>query len=353
MRVTENIANQYLQDNKKYFTVGICGRAGAGKTFLSSKISDELSLKKIGNVIYSGDWRFILDSKDRRKWLEEKWKVGIDAYIFAINQLTWWDYDKISSDLDAMSTGDSLVIDGTYNRETGKKDGIISLRGIDKGIILYENCILGGIEILNKLDLIVFVNTPDRVCFERTLKKDSDRRSITDIASRFIITTYSENNFFNLVFDKFKSKLLICDSNGLFSEIPIIENVSQIPVYIQEYKYKKRLTGTIFCDLDGTLVKHVPVPSEDGSEIEILSKTVEKLKKWTDGGYYIVLTTSRPYNKVFGILDKLKSLGIEFDQIVCDLPVGPRYLINDSKNNELRAFAYALERDYGIGDINI
>ena len=353
MEATKNIINQYLQSGKKYFTVGICGRAGAGKTSLSSKISDELSLKKISNIIYSGDWRFILDSNDRKRWIREKWNAGIDAYIFAINQLTWWDYKKISNDLDIISSENSLVIKDAYDRETGKKDGIVTIQGIDKGIVLYENCILGDVEILEKLDMIVFVNTPDRVCFERTLKKDSDRRSVTDIASRFNITTYSENNFFNLVFDKFKSKLLICDSNGLFSEIPTIEKVSQIPVYIQEYKYKKRLTGTIFCDLDGTLVKHVPVPSEDGSEIEILSKTVEKLKKWTEGGYYIVLTTSRPYNKVFGILDKLKSLGIEFDQIVCDLPVGPRYLINDSKGKEVRAIAYPLKRDVGIGDISI
>ena len=259
----------------------------------------------------------------------------------------------IANDLDVISTGYPLFIKDAYNRETGKKNGVVSIHGIDKGIILYENCILGDIEILNKLDLIVFVNTSDIVCFERLIRKDSGRRSITDIASRFIITTYSENIFFNLVFDKFKSKLIVCDSDGYFSKIPNMENVSQIPVYIQEYKYKKRLAGTIFCDLDGTLVKHVSVPSENGNEIKVLPDTPEKFKEWVEHGYYIVLVTSRPYNKVFGVLNKLVSLGVRFDQVICDLPVGPRYLINDSKGKEVRAFAYPLERDIGVGGVDI
>ena len=353
MEVTENIINQYLQSGKKHFTVGICGRAGSGKTFLSGRLSIELSLKNIDTVVYSGDWRFFLDSDERKRWLKEKWKVGIDAYVGAINQLTWWDYNKISNDLDSVSMGDSLVITGAYNRETGKKDGMASIKGIDKGVILYENCILGDIKLLNKLDLLVFVNTSDIICFERLIKKDSDRRSITDIASRFIITTYSENVFFSFIFDKFKNKLIVCDSDGSFSEIPDIEKVSQIPVHIPEYKYKKHSSGTIFCDLDGTLIKHVPIPSEDGNEIKVLPDTPEKLKEWSDQGYYIVLVTSRPYNKIFRVLNKLKSLEIEFDQIICDLPVGPRYLINDSKNGEIRAFAYPLERDIGVGGVNI
>lgn len=353
MDIAENIINKYLKSNKKYFIVGICGRAGAGKSTITDKISKELSSKKYANTIYSGDWQFVLDSKTRKKHLEEKWKVGFDAYIYAVNQLTWWDFNKISTDLKTLYTGHSLVINDAYNRGTGNKNETIKIPKIDGGIILYENCILGDISILEKLDLIIFINTSDTVCFERTMKKDITRRNITDIASRFIITTYSENTFFNLVLNKFKSKLVTCNSDGLFTNLPNIQKVSQIPVHLPVYKYRKRTKGTIFCDLDGTLIQHVPIPSESGKEIKILDGSKDKIREWKEEGYYIIMTTSRPYNKVFGVLDKLKHLGIKFDQVICDLPVGPRHLINDSKNDDVRAFAHVLKRDEGIGLISI
>jgi histidinol phosphatase-like enzyme len=37
--------------------------------------------------------------------------------------------------------------------------------------------------------------------------------------------------------------------------------------------------GTIFCDLDGTLIKHVPIPSENGDDIELIQGSIEKLKQ--------------------------------------------------------------------------
>lgn len=353
MEITENLINQLNQSGKKHFLVGICGRAGSGKTTLADKVTQELRENDIGTTIYSGDWRFILDSNERKKWLEERWKSGIDAYIFAINQLTWWDFKKISGDLEKLSNNISLDIDDVYERKTGKKDIKISIPPIARGIILYENCILGGIEILEKLDLIVILNTPDEVCLERMIKKDEYRRSVTDIASRFIITTYNENNFFEIVLNNFNDKLLVCDSDGRFDTLPRMKKVSQIPVFIPDPVCRERLTGTIFCDLDGTVIKHIPIPSEDGKEIEVLPKTVEKLREWSEKGYYIIMTSSRPYNKIYGLLNKLKSLGIEFDRVICDLPLGPRHLINDSKGNEVRAFAHVLKRDKGLGEVKI
>jgi histidinol phosphatase-like enzyme len=111
--------------------------------------------------------------------------------------------------------------------------------------------------------------------------------------------------------------------------------------------------GTIFCDLDGTLIKHVPIPSRTGNDVELLEGSVEKLKEFRQKGYVIVLTTGRTQSNIFGVLEKLRSLGLEFDQIVCDLPIGPRHLINDSKDEDVRAFSHAINRDAGIKDVTI
>ena len=52
---------------------------------------------------------------------------------------------------------------------------------------------------------------------------------------------------------------------------------------------------TIFCDLDGTLVKHsnpIDVQNPD-LELEVLSGTHDKLREWDSKGYDIIITTGR------------------------------------------------------------
>jgi uridine kinase len=348
MDILSNILHRSRK--KEHLLVGICGRAGAGKTTLTNKLVKELGDKA---VIYSGDWRFKQDSEERKKLFAEKWKAGIDAYMYAINQYTWWDFDRIKSDLNLLLAGEKLYIGNAYNRESGKKDTSVIIEDTNKSVIIYENCILGGVDILEMLDLIIFVNTPDEVCFSRTMQKDFARRSMAEIAGRFLITSFSENKFFNMILDKFPEKVMMCNSNGNFEASPVLRDVKQIPIFIPDTEHKKKMKGTIFCDLDGTLIKHIPVPAEDGNDIKLLPKSAEKLKEWHNKGYYIVLTSSRPYNKVFGILHKLEDCNIKFDQVICDLPVGPRHLINDSKDGELRAIVHVLERDKGVGDVEI
>ena len=333
--------------------VGVCGRAGSGKSTLTEKISFELNERKTENIIYSGDWRFNLDSASRKIWLREKWKVGIDAYLYAINQFSWWDFHQIYNDLAELLKGNEIEIHDAYNRATGKKDLHAKTSGIGSGVILFENCILGGVESLPSLDVIVLINTPDIVCFERILKKDVSRRSLQEIMIRNLITTYSENIFLKLLMENFAGKTVTCDSNGMFAPYPDIYDVSHIPVPIIGKTFRERKKGTIFCDLDGSLIKHVPVPSENGEEMEIIEGSLEKLREFRESGYFLVLTTSRPQNKVFGVLEKLRSMKLEFDQIICDLPIGPRHLINDSKDDEVRAFAHVLKRDEGIRNIQL
>ena len=52
---------------------------------------------------------------------------------------------------------------------------------------------------------------------------------------------------------------------------------------------------TIFCDLDGTLIKHCnPVEIQDPNLIlEVLEGTHDKLREWDNKGYTIIITTGR------------------------------------------------------------
>lgn len=355
MEITDYIVSKLkdIPGERDRILVGICGRAGAGKTTLAEKISFELNKRKISNVTYCGDWRFNLDSASRKLWLQAKWEVGIDAYLYALRQFSWWNFKQIYKDLDELMKENPLDITNAYNRVSGKKDMDVKVTSIKQGVVLFENSILGGAENLQCLDIVVLINTADLICFERILKKDSSRRSLTEIMARNLITTYSENIFLRLLLEHFSFKTVTCDSEGKFVPYPEIHIVSQIPVPIINKTYRDCRKGTIFCDLDGTLIKHVAVPSESGEEMEIIEGSIEKLREFRDKDYFLILMTSRPQSKVFGVLQKLWSMGLEFDQIVCDLPVGPRHLINDSKDGEVRAFAHVLKRDEGIRDIQL
>lgn len=342
-----------MRDGGRRAVVGVCGRAGSGKTTLTKRIANAFYAQGTGSVAYSGDWRFIRDSEGRRRWLSEKWKVGIDAYMYALNQFNWWDFSEIRKDLLCLKEGRPLQLPNAYDRATGRTDLNVTIPATEQGAVFYENCILGGIDILVMLDLIVLVNTPDATCLNRILRKDAMRRTVSDIAARYLITTYSENVFIELLLMHFRDKTIVCDSHGRFSRFPDIRKVHHIPVPIPEPCINSPAKGTVFCDLDGTLVKHVPVPSETGEDIELLDGSVEKLREFRAKGYCLVLTTSRVSSNVVQVIERLRANGLNFDQIICDLPIGPRYLINDSRDDECRAIAYSTVRDGGIAHIHL
>ena len=355
MELSDFLVNKFyqLKGRRNRILVGITGRAGSGKTTLSKVVAQELNYRGIDNIIYSGDWRFALDSTKRKETLKEKWKSGINAYLNAANQFNWWDYNSIFNDLSELVKGNDVEINHAYNRVTGQKDLSLKIHSIERGIVFYENAILGGVEHLNQIDAIILINTPDLLCFERTIKKDTGRRTLYETVIRYLMTTYSENIFLERLFDQFKHKIVSCDSYGALGDYPRLQEISYIPIPIVKRKSLLVKKGTVFCYLDGTIINHVPVPTETGEEIKVIQGSAEKLQEFRQKGYFLVLTTSRPQNKIFGVLEILKEKGLEFDQIICDLPVGPRHLINDTKNGEIRAFAHVIERDEGINNINL
>lgn len=113
---------------------------------------------------------------------------------------------------------------------------------------------------------------------------------------------------------------------------------------------------TIFCDIDGTLVRHVApsIAASPNHKMELLDGTLEKLLDWDKKGYYIILTTGRKESLRDITKKQLSEVGIFYDQLIMGIGGGTRYLINDKKpeGNEA-AFSVCLDRNKGIKELDI
>ena len=231
MEVVAHVINAFqsaLREGRPKLLVGICGRAGSGKSTLARTLAQDLRDRGIESVCYAGDWRLSLDSANRKAWIGQSWEAGISAYLSAINQFNWWDFAAIEGDLDRIMAGEPVMLRNAYDRATGERNLLVELPAFDRGVVIFENAILGGVDSLIRLEKILLVNTPDRLCFERTLEKDADRRSIPEIAARYLMTTYSEN-FFLESLHHFQEKIITCDSSGDLGTYPEVVPCAHIP----------------------------------------------------------------------------------------------------------------------------
>jgi hydroxymethylpyrimidine pyrophosphatase-like HAD family hydrolase len=113
---------------------------------------------------------------------------------------------------------------------------------------------------------------------------------------------------------------------------------------------------TIFCDLDGTLVKHSnPIDIQDPYfELQVLPGVHEKLIEWDTKGYHVVITTGRKEIARDATVKQMQRAGINYDQLIMGFGGGDRILINDRKKDSNRDTAYVinLTRDKGLEDEN-
>jgi uncharacterized HAD superfamily protein len=115
--------------------------------------------------------------------------------------------------------------------------------------------------------------------------------------------------------------------------------------------------ATIFCDIDGTLVKHSkPIEAQlPNHKLILLDGTLKKLLEWDKLGYNIILTTGRK-ESLRGVTEQqLEEAGIIYDLLIMGIGGGKRYLINDRKpyGTEDYAVAINLERNKGVKNIEI
>lgn len=109
---------------------------------------------------------------------------------------------------------------------------------------------------------------------------------------------------------------------------------------------------TWFIDFDGTLVFQ---NSHMSDEDKILPGTKEFFKNIVKETDYVIITTARnSLDHKERIANFLRSNNIKYDLIICDIPTGPRVLINDKKpDGTLTAYSFNLNRDEGIENIII
>lgn len=113
-------------------------------------------------------------------------------------------------------------------------------------------------------------------------------------------------------------------------------------------------TKTIFCDIDGTLIKHTGdicmQAKMDIKDIELLPNTIDAIRKWDKLGYNIILTTGRKESLREKTKTQLTQLGIVYDQLIMGIGGGKRIIINDKKENaqENQCYAINVVRNKGL-----
>ena len=114
---------------------------------------------------------------------------------------------------------------------------------------------------------------------------------------------------------------------------------------------------TIFCDLDGTLVKHSnPIQIQNPDyELEVLPGTHDKLREWDSKGYHIIITTGRKNSSREATIKQMQRAGINYDQLIMGIGGGDRILINDRKPDGGRdtASVINIDRDIGVADLDL
>lgn len=113
---------------------------------------------------------------------------------------------------------------------------------------------------------------------------------------------------------------------------------------------------TIFCDIDGTLIKHYsPIEtSKPNFKAEILPGVLEKLKDWTLKNYKLILTTGRKESQREVTEIQLRELGITYDMLIMGIGRGSRVIINDRKpDGTITAESYCVIRDGGLESLDI
>lgn len=106
---------------------------------------------------------------------------------------------------------------------------------------------------------------------------------------------------------------------------------------------------TVFCDIDGTLIKHRKPTDVSRSKVVMLPETIKTLLELDKLGYNIILTTGRKESLRQITEKELTKAGIIYDKLVTGIGGGDRILINDKKPcGRKTAWSVVPDRDEGL-----
>lgn len=175
----EDVSNFIVNNNLAI--VGITGGAGSGKSFLTHRL---------GFPFYSIDAAFIGDSEFRRQLLSKK-ERSYEEYLDAINQYNWWNWDLAESHVRGlMANNYPLIVEGAF---------------------------LGNPSLLELYGAIIFIQTDERLRFNRLVKRDGHKRTYDEMIARWDITNSSEATYYGMLFQNYADKIYIVDSDYDFT----------------------------------------------------------------------------------------------------------------------------------------
>ena len=112
---------------------------------------------------------------------------------------------------------------------------------------------------------------------------------------------------------------------------------------------KKKMNKTWFIDIDGVIFPHNAYLNLDQTEIETPLPGVTDFFRYLDPADQVVLVTARSKKYELFTKNSLKINNIRYNQIIFELPTGPRIIINDMKESGLKtAFAINIKRNSGL-----
>lgn len=142
-------------------------------------------------------------------------------------------------------------------------------------------------------------------------------------------------------------------SNNRYIPLGTPEDVAKYLGKMREFYTAK--PKTIFCDIDGTILKHAHTISEVLSQDPVLlPKVRDKINQWDSAGHKIIFVTARKESTRAATEAQLSSLGLAWDQLIMSAGGGVRYIINDKlgQADPDRARAVNIVTDSGFESIN-
>lgn len=113
---------------------------------------------------------------------------------------------------------------------------------------------------------------------------------------------------------------------------------------------------TIFCDIDGCILKHYgDIAAILTNPCKLLPGVREAFKQWAYKGYTVILTTGRPESLRNLTEQQIQETGLFFHGLIMGLPRGKRVVINDIKTGQITKTAVCVNliRNEGMKHVDI
>lgn len=332
-----------IEANKKTFiehavnTIGIDGRF----IFITKKYQDEtynILLSKILKSLKPDCIEIKLDKKQRGAAdaiLYAKEFINNTDELLTINcdQIMNWDANRFTDFVSKNKPEAAVVVfksqDPKHSYATIVNEKVVKI--VEKSVI--SDTALAGIH--------YWKNGKDFV------------RSAEDLLSKDFSDEIYVSQTFNSLIDDGKTVLPYkIESNEYIN----LGTPDELQIYLDKSKeFYEEKAKTIFCDIDGTILKHVYKFSDVGKvDTEALPGVIEKFNEWDSKGYNIILTTARKESARRVTEKQLSTVGISWDYLLMGITSGKRILINDKlvAGDEDRAESINVITNKGFSEID-